>query len=143
MANGDRFQYQAPTVFTQATPQVQVDDGTADYLKTKAGVFLTNANEAHKRQLGADLEVAKTEGERLGYNLGNQFKPSKSGSLFARTFNESGVYNASQKISMQTQRKVKELAAKNKANPAGLQAGLNVEFIMNKKQLLIVCLNLY
>ena len=121
----DRFEYQAPTIFTQAAPQVQTDDGTADYLKTKASVFLNNANEAHKRQLGADLEVAKTEGERLGYNLGPQFKPNKSGSLFARTFNENGVFNASQKISMQTQRKVKQLSAQNPGNPAGLEKQLN------------------
>lgn len=120
----DRFEYKAPTIFTQAAPQVQTDDGTADYLKTKASVFLNNANEAHKRQLGADLELAKTEGERLGYSMGAQFKPQKTGSLFARTFNESGVFNASQKISMQTQRKVKELAAKNPANPTGLQQQL-------------------
>lgn len=120
----DRMQYQAPSIYSNTSPQMQVDDGTADLLKTQATVFLNNANEAHKRQLQSDLDMAKEEGQRLGYNMGADFRPMKGQSLFSRQFNESGLYTAGQKISMQTQRKVRDLSKQFPANPESLGKAL-------------------
>jgi len=122
---GDRMQFQAPSILPQQMKPVQVDDGTADFLKTQTGVFLTNANEAHTRQLRQDMDVAKKEGERIGFNAAEKFRPMQSGSLFARQFNESGLHMASEQVSRTTQKKIKELKAKYPANPEGLTTAMS------------------
>lgn len=120
----DRMQYQAPSIYSNTSPQVEVDDGTADFLRTQANVFLNNANESHKRQLQSDLDLAQKEGQRLGYNLAEKFRPMESKSLFARQFNESGLHTAGQKISVSTQKKIRELASQHPGNPGGLKSAL-------------------
>ena len=120
----DRMQYQAPSIYTNTSPQVQVNDGTADALRTQANVFLNNANDAHKRQLQADLDYADREGQRVGYKAAEKFKPMRNGSLFSRQFNQSGLYTAGQQISLKSQRTVRDLSEKYPANPDGLQNAL-------------------
>jgi len=120
----DRMQYQAPSIMTATSPNVQVDTGAAEFMNTTAGVFLNNANEAHKRQLQSDLETAKVDGERIGYKGGEQFRPMKSQSLFARQFNQSGVQMASEKVSINSQKTIKSISAKNVASPAGVASQL-------------------
>ena len=121
----DRMQYQAPSIFTSTTPQVRVDDGTADMLRTQANVFLNNANDAHKRQLQADLDYADREGKRVGYNAAEKFKPMRDGSLFSRAFNQSGIQQAGEQISIKTQRKVRELSKQHPASPGSLKSALD------------------
>jgi hypothetical protein len=123
MAN-ERMQFQAPAIFAQVAPQVQTDDGTVRFLETATNVFLNNANDAHKRQLQSDLDMAQKDGARIGYNAGKDFKPIRTGSLFARTYNDSGYQTATQKISVALQRKVFDLSQRNPANPAGLEKQL-------------------
>lgn len=101
-------------------PGVNVDTGEAQYMRTLSNVFLTNAGEAHKRQLAADLELAKTEGARVGYDNGKNFQPMKPTSLFARQYNDSGLSTALENIQMDTQKTAKDLFEQNKMNPARL-----------------------
>lgn len=122
---GERMQYQAPSIMPQTLQPVQVDNGTADRLKTMAGVFLTNAGEAHQRQLRMDLDVAKKEGQRIGFSAAEKFRPMQSGSLFAKEFNQSGLYMAGEQVSRKTQQKIKEFSKQYPANPGGLQSALD------------------
>lgn len=121
----DRMQFQAPSIFTSTTPQVRVDDGTGDFLRTQANVFLNNANDAHKRQLQADLDYADREGKRVGYKAAEKFKPMRDGSLFSRAFNQSGLQQAGEQISIKSQRTVRDLSKKFPANPGGLKTALD------------------
>ncbi len=121
----DRMQFQAPSIFTSTTPQVRVDDGTGDFLRTQANVFLNNANESHKRQLQADLDYADREGQRVGYKAAEKFKPMRDGSLFSRAFNQSGLQQAGEQISIKSQRTVRDLSKKFPANPGGLKTALD------------------
>lgn len=124
MAN-DRLTYQAPFIAAQELPGVNVDTGEARYMQTLSNVFLTNAGEAHKRQLAADLELAKTEGARVGYDNGKNFQPMKPTSLFARQYNDSGLTTALENIQMDTQKSSKEMFERNKMNPAQLSKDLD------------------
>lgn len=121
----DRMQFQAPSIFTSTSPQVQVDDGTGNFLRTQANVFLNNANDAHKRQLQADLDYADREGQRVGYKAAEKFKPMRDGSLFSRQFNQSGLQQAGEQISIKTQRTVRDISKKYPASPGGLKNALD------------------
>jgi hypothetical protein len=71
-----------------------------------------------------DLERAQTEGQKHGYDSGKGFRPIKSGSLFARQYNDSGVTSAVTRMSMDAQKSVKEFYKKNSSNPDGLSSAL-------------------
>lgn len=116
----DRLQYQAPFIAAKELPQVNVDTGAARYMNTLSNVFLTNAGEAHKRQLASDLELAQTEGQRVGYENGKNFAPQKSDSLFSRQYNASGITSAMEKIQVDTQSSLKDFYQQNKMDPDGL-----------------------
>lgn len=120
----DRLQYQAPFVPVKTMPDVRVDTGAAQYMSTITNAFITVSNEAHKRQLAADLEMAKTEGQRVGYNTGKDFKPAKPDSLFARQYNETGIATALQVMQTDTQKASAEYLQKFPMNPKGLSAAL-------------------
>lgn len=124
MANGNRTNYQAPTILPNTLQQVVTDDGTGNYQRQLANSFLTVAGDAHKRQLAADLDRAKTEGEKIGYDAGKNFRPMKQQSLFARQYNDSGVTTAVTRMTMDAQKTVKQNYEKNKANPNALAASL-------------------
>ena len=120
----DRLNYQAPTVLPETMPQVITDNGAAEYAKTLGNTFLSIAGEAHQRQLQSDLDMAKQQGEKIGYNAGKDFRPIKSGSLFARTYNDSGVTSAVTRMTTDTQRVVKDYYMQKSQDPAGLEVSL-------------------
>lgn len=120
----DRLNYQAPTVLPETMPQVITDNGAAEYAKTVGNTFLSIAGEAHQRQLQSDLDMAKQQGEKIGYNAGKDFKPIKSGSLFARTYNDSGVTSAVTRMTTDTQRVVKDYYIQKSQDPKGLESSL-------------------
>lgn len=120
----NRTNYQAPTVLPDTMPQMVSDDGSGDYQRTLANSFLTVAGNAHKQALAADLSRAQTEGQKHGYDAGKSFRPMKSSSLFARTYNDSGVATAVTRMTMDAQQSVKKNYERNSANPSGLKASL-------------------
>lgn len=124
MAN-DRLNYEAPFVSAKEMPEVNVDTGTARYMNTLSNVFLTNANEAHKRQLQSDLELAQSEGQRVGWENGKNFQPMKGSSLFERQYNDSGVSTALENIQIDTQQAATSYFKANKMNPTGLAKALD------------------
>lgn len=120
----DKMNYNAPSVYTATTPSMQADDGTVSLLNTTASVFMNVGTEAHKRQLNQDLDRAMTEGAKIGYEVGKDFKPIRNGSLFARQFNRYGLASAGQKVSIHAHRRIRELSEQNPANPDGLRQAL-------------------
>lgn len=124
MAN-DRLQYQAPFMSAKEMPDVNTDTGTARYMNTLSNVFLTNAGEAHKRQLQSDIDLAQKEGQRVGWENGKNFQPMKGASLFERSFNDSGVTSALESVQIDTQAAASDYFQKNKMNPQGLAKALD------------------
>lgn len=116
----DRLNYDAPFVSAQTTGRVVTDTGRGEYMRTLSNVFLTNAGEAHKRQLASDMELAKNEGARIGYDAGKDFKPMRPDSLFARQYNDSGTTMALENIQMDVNKATTDFYERNKMNPAGV-----------------------